>query len=202
VVERQPSARGTLSAVEFMLRCRMVAQTLVSRSSRRWPSATSSSRCGSPCRRPRGFVQQTMDEMSGLIDNAALDTRVAWVRDLMDRVTVDGREEHAVAVWKATNDEGVNRSDSLTEWLRRAGAGRVLNRLGTPESEIAIPLPRRSCEWLETALIECQRCDQVVERKSPTQRHCASCRAELKRSFSRVSMARRRGNPGGWPTTG
>lgn len=34
------------------------------------------------------------------IDNAELDTRVAWVRDLLDRVTVDGRGEHAVAIWR------------------------------------------------------------------------------------------------------
>jgi hypothetical protein len=49
------------------------------------------------------FIQQTMDEMNGLIDNAALDTRVAWVRDHMDRVTVDGREEHAVAIWRTAS---------------------------------------------------------------------------------------------------
>ena len=54
------------------------------------------------------FVQRTMDEMTGLIDNAALDTRVAWVRDLLDRVTVDAREEHAVAIWTTASDDGVN----------------------------------------------------------------------------------------------
>ena len=47
------------------------------------------------------------------------DTRVAWVRDLMDRVTVDGREEHAVAIWRTASDDGVNRSDSVSKWLRR-----------------------------------------------------------------------------------
>ncbi len=46
----------------------------------------------------RKSVQQTMDEMTGLIENAALDTRVAWVRDLLDRGTVDGREERALAI--------------------------------------------------------------------------------------------------------
>ena len=35
--------------------------------------------------------------MTGPVENSALDARVAWVRDLLDRVTVDGREEHAVA---------------------------------------------------------------------------------------------------------
>ena len=57
--------------------------------------------------------------MTRLIDNAALDTRVAWVRGLFERIEVDSREERAVAVWKAANDEGVNRSDPVTEWLRR-----------------------------------------------------------------------------------
>jgi hypothetical protein len=72
-----------------------------------------------PMSTSKRFIQQTMDEMTGLIDNAALDTRVAWVRDLMDRVTVDGREEHAVAIWRTASDDGVNRSDSVSSWLRR-----------------------------------------------------------------------------------
>jgi hypothetical protein len=38
------------------------------------------------------FVHQTMDVMTGLIENAALDVRVACLGDLLDRVTVDGRE--------------------------------------------------------------------------------------------------------------
>jgi hypothetical protein len=53
-----------------------------------------------PMSTSKKFVQQTMDEMTGLIENAALDTRVAWVRDLLDRVRMDGREEHAVAIWR------------------------------------------------------------------------------------------------------
>jgi hypothetical protein len=68
------------------------------------------------------FVQQTMDEMTGLIENAALDTRVAWVHDLLDRVTVDGRAERAVAIWRTATDDGVNRSDSVSSWLRRDGS--------------------------------------------------------------------------------
>ena len=48
-----------------------------------------------------------------------LDRGVAWVRDLFEPTDVDSRGERAVAVWKVTNDEGVNRSDSVTEWLRR-----------------------------------------------------------------------------------
>jgi hypothetical protein len=45
--------------------------------------------------------------------------RVAWVRDLFERIDVDSPEEHAVAVWKATTDDSVNRSDPATDWLRR-----------------------------------------------------------------------------------
>jgi chromosome segregation ATPase len=60
-----------------------------------------------PMSTSKGFIQQTMDERTGLIDNAALDTRVAWVRDVLDRVTVDGREEHAVAIWRTASDDGV-----------------------------------------------------------------------------------------------
>jgi hypothetical protein len=44
--------------------------------------------------------------------------RVAWVRDLFERIDVDSRDEKAVAVVAAT-DEGVSRSDSVYEWLRR-----------------------------------------------------------------------------------
>jgi hypothetical protein len=50
-----------------------------------------------------------------------LATRVAWVRDLFERIEVDSRDEKAVAVWKAATDEGVGRSDSVYEWLRRPG---------------------------------------------------------------------------------
>jgi hypothetical protein len=39
--------------------------------------------------------------------------------DLFERIDVDSREQRAVAVWKAASDAGVNRSDSVTEWLRR-----------------------------------------------------------------------------------
>jgi hypothetical protein len=32
------------------------------------------------------------------------------VADLVDEVTVDGREEHAVAIWRTAPDDGVDRS--------------------------------------------------------------------------------------------
>ena len=57
--------------------------------------------------------------MTGILQHAPLDTRVPWVRDLFERIGVDSRESRAVAVWDAATDEGVKRSDSVSEWLRR-----------------------------------------------------------------------------------
>jgi hypothetical protein len=139
-------------------------------------------------------IQQTMDEMTGLIENSALDTLVAWVRDLLDRVTVDGREEHAVTIWRTATDDGVNRSDSVSSWLRRAGAGHLLRFRGETASEFPLPRPVRSREWMKVALVECARCHQVTERTSPVQRHCADCATALGRERSRESVRRRRDN--------
>ena len=72
-----------------------------------------------PLRVTPKLVRQTIDEMTGILEHAPLDTRVAWVRDPFVRIDVDSRESHAVAVWKAATDVGVNRSDSVSEWLRR-----------------------------------------------------------------------------------
>ena len=49
--------------------------------------------------------------MNGILDHTPLATRVVWVRDMFERIDVDGRDEKAVAVWKAVTYEGVNRSD-------------------------------------------------------------------------------------------
>ncbi|MFL5771067.1 MAG: hypothetical protein ACJ765_13425 [Chloroflexota bacterium] len=57
--------------------------------------------------------------MNGILDDAPLATRVAWVRDLFDPIDVDSRAEKAVAVWRPATDERVNRSRSVYEWLRR-----------------------------------------------------------------------------------
>ncbi len=57
--------------------------------------------------------------MNAILEHAPLDTRVDWVRDLFERIDADSRESHAVAVWKAVTDKGVNRLDSVSEWLRR-----------------------------------------------------------------------------------
>ena len=72
-----------------------------------------------PLRITTKLVQQTIDDMNGILDHATLATRVAWVRDLFDQIDVDSRAEKAVAIWRAATDEGVNRSDSVYEWLRR-----------------------------------------------------------------------------------
>jgi len=72
-----------------------------------------------PLRVTPKVVRQTIDEMTGILEHAPLDTRVAWVRDLFERIDADSRESHAVAVWKAVTHEGVNRLDSVSVWLRR-----------------------------------------------------------------------------------
>ena len=38
-----------------------------------------------------------------------------------------------------------------------------------------MPHSSRSREWLRVALIECARCQQVVERRSPVRQHCPDC---------------------------
>ena len=72
-----------------------------------------------PLRITTKLVQQTIDDVNGILDHAPLATPVAWVQDLFGRIDVDSREEKAVAVWRAATDEDVNRSDSVYEWLRR-----------------------------------------------------------------------------------
>jgi hypothetical protein len=78
---------------------------------------------------------------------------------------------------------------------KRTGAGRVLNSRGSAESEIPIPHPPRSREWLHVALVECARCHQVLERRSPAQRRCPGCRSVRERERARLGMRRlRRGS--------
>jgi hypothetical protein len=60
-----------------------------------------------------------IEDMNGILDHAPLATRVAWVRDLFERIDVDSPDEKAVAVWRAATYEGVNRSEYVYEWLRR-----------------------------------------------------------------------------------
>jgi hypothetical protein len=146
-----------------------------------------------PIRITKKVVDDTIAQFEGILERASLDTGVATVRDLFERVDVDSRELKAVAVWNVTTDKGVSRSDAVSEWLRRAGAGRVLNSRGETATEISIPRPARSRKWLKVALLECSRCHQVVEPRSPGQRYCGECSAFLGRDRSQRGMARRRG---------
>lgn len=59
------------------------------------------------------LVRDTIGEMTGLLEHAALDTRVACVRDLSERIDVDSREERAVAVWWSPGTREV-----LTAWIQ------------------------------------------------------------------------------------
>lgn len=72
-----------------------------------------------PLRITRKMVADTIAQFEGILEHAPLDARVATVRDLFQRVDVDSRELKAVAVWNMTTGEGVNRSDAVSEWLRR-----------------------------------------------------------------------------------
>jgi hypothetical protein len=46
-----------------------------------------------PLRITTKLVKQTIDDMNGILDHAPLATRVAWVRDLFERIDVDSRDE-------------------------------------------------------------------------------------------------------------
>ena len=72
-----------------------------------------------PIRITKKLVDDTIAQFEGILERAPLETRVATVRDLFERVDVDSRELKAVAVWNMTTDQGVNRSDAVSEWLRR-----------------------------------------------------------------------------------
>jgi hypothetical protein len=145
-----------------------------------------------PYRITKRLVQELFDQMSGLIEHASVETRVAWVRDLFEQLEVDGAEQRGIARWKAPADQDVDRLESVTEWLRRAGAGHLLRSLGETSSEVSLPRPTRSREWLKVALLECGHCHQVVERHSPVQRYCSECAETLARVRSRSAMTHRR----------
>jgi len=72
-----------------------------------------------PIRITKRMVDETIAQFEGILERAPLETRVATVRDLFERVDVDSRELKAVAVWNVTTDQGANRSDAVSEWLRR-----------------------------------------------------------------------------------
>ncbi len=50
-----------------------------------------------PYRITKRLVQELLDQMTGLVEHAPLETRVAWVSDLFELVQVDGVEQRAVA---------------------------------------------------------------------------------------------------------
>jgi len=75
-----------------------------------------------PIRITKRMVDETIAQFEGILEGAPLETRVATVRDLFERVDVDSRELKALAVWNMTTDQGVNRSDAVSEWLGRDGA--------------------------------------------------------------------------------
>jgi hypothetical protein len=60
------------------------------------------------------MVGDTIAQFEGILERAPLDTRVATVRDLFERVDVDSRELKAVTVWNVTTEQGVNRSDAVS----------------------------------------------------------------------------------------
>jgi hypothetical protein len=72
-----------------------------------------------PIRITKKLGNDTIAQFEGILERAPLETRVATVRDLFERVDVDSRELKAVAVWNMSTDQGVNRSDAVSEWLRR-----------------------------------------------------------------------------------
>lgn len=56
-----------------------------------------------PTRITKKLVDDTLAQFEGILERAPLETRVASVRDLFERVDVDSR----------------HRSDAVSEWLRR-----------------------------------------------------------------------------------
>jgi hypothetical protein len=60
-----------------------------------------------PIRITKRMVDDTIAQFEGTLERAPLDTRVATVRDLFERVDVDRRELKAVAVRNVTTDQAV-----------------------------------------------------------------------------------------------
>ena len=139
-----------------------------------------------PSRRRRGYA---VEAARGLI---------AWaiaqpgVKTIVAGSTADNAASIATLERLGFERTGVADGELRWSWLRRAGAGRVLRSRGETSSDISLPHPSRSREWLKVALLECRRCHQVVERSSPVQRHCPDCRAGLKRARSRAAVTRAR----------
>ena len=125
-------------------------------------------------------------------DHAALDTWVAWVHDLFERIVVDGREKRAGAVWKAPTNRGVARLGSASSWLRRSGAGRLLIARSVRETIVSLPRPLRGRSSGERPPMACLRCGITLLRSSGAQRYCSACSGELRHERRRAAVARRR----------
>ena len=80
--------------------------------------------------------------MSDVPDQAPVETRVAWVKDLFERIDVDGVQQRAATRWKAATDQDVDRFESVTEWLRRAEAGHLLRSRGEARAKSRSPVRR------------------------------------------------------------
>lgn len=145
-----------------------------------------------PLRVTKRMVDDTIAQFERILERAPLETRVATVRDLFERVDVDSRELKAVAVWNMTTDQGANRSDAVSEWLRRAGPARLLICRCESIASLSLPAPSSDRGWLARKQMFCGRCGQPVVRRSPSQRYCMACRTTVKRERSRESMRRRR----------
>lgn len=68
-----------------------------------------------PYRITSKLIEELIDQMTGLVDHAPFETRVAWVRDLFERIDVDGVQQRAVPRWKTPTDQDVDRLKSVTE---------------------------------------------------------------------------------------
>jgi hypothetical protein len=70
-----------------------------------------------PLRIMKRLVDQTIDDVHGILGTRTAGDRVTWVRDVFARIGGDSRELKAVAVWNPTTENGVNRSNG-GEWLQ------------------------------------------------------------------------------------
>jgi hypothetical protein len=131
--------------------------------------------------------------MAGILVHSAFDTRVAWIRDLFERIEVDAQERRVVPVWRAPTDQDVDRLDSVTEWLRRAGAGRIHLSDGQSLSVASVNLGPRRTRQPAYAAVSCARCGlQDVHTRGPRQRYCPSCAAGCRRERVREAMRKAR----------
>src|ERR1035437_1479053 len=80
-----------------------------------------------------------------------------------------------------------------SEWLRRAGGGRVRRSTSEPAGVERVSwLKRHRRKPAAETILVCQRCFKRVTRRSPRQRYCPECRRSLNRIRARESMRQRR----------